>query len=478
MNLYFKFYFPILLMLFTGKLEAQSSYTDIQFEYRVDSSLYYGTATNYAGNPVDLYMDIYKPIGDNNLHRPLIVMAFGGAWIGGDKRSYDITTIAPWFAKRGYVVAAIDYRLGFHPSIGVGSNYVTCPAITEESNCVYPADSNEVIRAIFRGMQDMKGAVRWLKARNVDDSTCVNNVFLAGVSAGGFNALAAAFLDSDTEKPLATFAMTDAAGPPNTLNYCHDYHNENGATISRIRPDLGSIEGDIAINGYNSEVVGVANFIGGMLRDYFMVENGESPMVYMHHQTSDLIVDCNRSPLLSSISYNCLDPLGFLGCNHVWNTPSASGSCNIQSWLLSNNYDITHLETISQTGGPNCIQDPPGHSVVNPQLRVSEIATFFDAKIASNELIGCDFITAITSPRIPQSKLYPNPANQLLNVESTINTSSVSILDATGRILISETAKQNHLIQISTANLSSGIYFCRIAFPDGNVEIQKIILNH
>lgn len=474
----FKHHFTTLLIFVSGALNAQNAYTNIQFEYRVDSSLYYGTATNYAGNPVDLYMDIYKPVGDNNLHRPLIVMAFGGAWIGGNKRSYDITTIAPWFAKRGYAVAAIDYRLGFHPSTGVGSNYVTCPAVTQESNCVYPADSNEVIRAIFRGMQDMKGAVRWLKGRNTADSTCVNNVFLAGVSAGGFNALAAAFLDSELEKPEAAFALIDAAGPPNTLNYCHNYYNVNGASISRFRPDLGSIEGDIALNGYNSDVVGVANFIGGMLRDYFVVENGESPMVYMHHQTSDLIVDCNRSPLLSSLSYNCLDPFGFLGCNHVWNMPRASGSCNIQSWLTSNNYPITHLETISQTGGPNCIQDPPGHSVVNPQLRVSEIAAFFDAKIAANEVNGCDFVTQITEHGKNQTRLFPNPSDQVVTFESNIQIESIYIQDVAGKLIASLEGIQNKKIQFSSSTLTPGLYICKIVLHDRSIESIKVIIRH
>ncbi|MEZ5174204.1 MAG: alpha/beta hydrolase [Bacteroidia bacterium] len=243
----------VLAILSVNRGIAQNTYTDVQYDYRVDSSVYYGTAINYAGNEVALYMDIYKPVGDGNTHRPALVMAFGGAWIGGDKRSYDITGIAPWFAQRGYVVAAIDYRLGFHPSTGAGSNYATCPPVTMESNCVYPADSNEVIRAMYRGMQDFKGAIRFLKARFQEDSTCTENFFAAGVSAGGFNALAATFVDDESEKPPAAFELTNAPGPAVTLDYCHDYHNLSNASINLARPDLGSIEGTIAENGYTSE---------------------------------------------------------------------------------------------------------------------------------------------------------------------------------------------------------------------------------
>jgi dienelactone hydrolase len=467
-----------LLALLGNSVNAQSTYTEIQYEYRVDSSVYYGTATNYAGNPVDLYMDIYKPLGDENRYRPVVVMAFGGAWIGGDKRSYDITTIAPWFAKRGYVVAAIDYRLGFHPSTGVGSNYLTCPAVTQESNCVYPADSNEVIRAIFRGMQDVKGAVRFMKGRNADDSTCVQNVFVAGVSAGGFNALAAAFLDDESEKSSSAFALADAVGPPNTLNYCHDYQNALGATISRARPDLGSIEGDIAMNGYNAEVKGVANFIGGMLRDYFVVENGESPLIYLHHQTSDLIVDCNRSPLLSSLSYTCLDPFGFLGCNHVWNMPRASGSCSIQSWLNSNNYNITHQETISQTGGPNCLQDPPGHSVVNPQLRVEEVANFFSSHVVENQANGCDFVTSSNTILPKTFSLYPNPANDILKIQFYKSANQIQIFDARGKLVLTQEVLGNATTNINLNTLSNGLYFCHAISADKGISVQKFVVQH
>ena len=467
------------IALLSNGLKAQSTYTEIQYDYWVDSSVYYGTALNYAGNPVDLYMDIYKPLGDENRYRPVVVMAFGGAWIGGNKRSYDITTIAPWFVQRGYVVAAIDYRLGFHPSTGAGSNYLTCPAVTQESNCVYPADSNEVIRAIFRGMQDVKGAVRFMKGRNAEDSTCVENVFVAGVSAGGFNALAAAFLDDDSEKPAAAFDLEDAAGPPLTLNYCHDYQNLLGASISLARPDLGSIEGDIALNGYTSEVKGVANFIGGMLRDYFVVENGESPLVYLHHQTSDLVVDCNRSPILSSLSYTCLDPFGFLGCNHIWNMPRASGSCNIQTWLQSNNYNITHLETISQTGGPNCLQDPPGHSVVNPQLRVEEIAGFFSSHVVENQANGCDLVT-VANPFAPKRfKLFPNPADDFIHVitKSELSPLVIKIYDLEGRLLIHIPAKSNLQGRYTVQELPCGTYLFEITENQSQPEFHRLIIS-
>lgn len=459
------------------ELMSQNSYTEVQYEIRVDTSIYYGTSVNYAGNPVDLFLDIYKPVGDDNRFRPLVVLSFGGAWIAGDKRNSDVLSVAPWFAARGYAVAAIDYRLGFHPSTGSGSNWVTCPAVTEESNCVYPADSNEVIRAIYRGMQDLKGAIRFLKARSAEDSTCINNVFIAGVSAGGFNTIAAGFLDTESEKPAAAYELPDAAGPPNTLNYCHNYFNENNAAISRSRPDLGSIEGDIALNGYTAEVKGVVNFIGGMISDYFALESGPSPLFYTHHQTSDLIVTCNRSPILSSLSYTCLDPFGFLGCNHIWNMPRASGSCDILNILEQNNYPINYMDVISQTGGPNCLQDPPGHSIVSPQTRVQEISQFFSQTIMQNEEDGCE-LTTLNPEVFSELKIYPNPAKGIINISIKASDSpiTVELLEISGRLVQSYQLPSgiNHELNISEVN--AGLYFLKLSQPNLSSVVKSIVI--
>jgi pimeloyl-ACP methyl ester carboxylesterase len=470
--------FMLLAFAFINVLEAQLPYTEIQYDYRVDSSVYYGAAINYAGNPVDLYLDIYKPIGDNNRNRPTLVMAFGGAWIGGNKRSSDITSIAPWFARRGFVVAAIDYRLGFHPSVGTGSNYLTCPPVTIESNCVYPADSNEVIRAMFRGMQDLKGAIRFMKARNLEDSLCIENFFVAGVSAGGFNALAAAFLDDDSEKPAAAFAIGDAPGPAGALNYCHNYYNASGAQVQLNRPDLGSIEGDIALNGYNAEVAGAFNFIGGVMHDYFGIENGVSPLLYIHHQTSDLVVSCTQAPILSSLSVNCLAPLGFLGCTTIGNMPRARGSCAIETLINNENYDINFQSVISQTGGPNCLQDPPGHSVVSPQTRVAEIVTFISERISQNETSGCNITTVDASGRSESDAflLFPNPAQEVLQIKNLnhVMLESLSISDALGRKIIQISWPDHDRVDISA--LKNGLYFLEIKTNHG-LSIHRFLVS-
>jgi acetyl esterase/lipase len=65
-------------------------------------------------DPVNLYMDIFQPTGDTLSQRPLVIIAFGGGFLSGSKDHWSIRLLCQNLAKRGYVTAAIDYRLGMN----------------------------------------------------------------------------------------------------------------------------------------------------------------------------------------------------------------------------------------------------------------------------------------------------------------------------------------------------------------------------
>ncbi|MEZ5174205.1 MAG: T9SS type A sorting domain-containing protein [Bacteroidia bacterium] len=212
--------------------------------------------------------------------------------------------------------------------------------------------------------------------------------------------------------------------------------------------------------------------------DYFAVENGTSPLLYLHHQTSDLIVSCGTAPLLSSLSYNCLDPLGFLGCNHVWNMPWARGSCGIETLINDQGYSINKLSTISQTGGPNCVQDPPGHSVVAPATRVAEIVEFVSARISENENAGCNLSTSGKAGMNTENRLliYPNPSSGIISVSTPFLSENATILfrDPAGRPIL-KTLLNNKTCNVS--ELPEGLYIVEVGSEKqtwfGKVLIRK-----
>ncbi|RZK29891.1 MAG: alpha/beta hydrolase, partial [Hymenobacter sp.] len=163
----------------------------------------YNTSRNYASGvntPVTLKLDVYEPAGDVAGQRPLLILAFGGAFVQGSRTDPDIVAICQEFAHKGYVTAAIDYRLIEND----GANYF---AIQQNPNYL----TDEVIRAVA----DLKAAVRFFKhdaaithAYRIDPT----KIFVGGFSAGAIAALEAGYTDSITENPATTAAYNDNGG--------------------------------------------------------------------------------------------------------------------------------------------------------------------------------------------------------------------------------------------------------------------------
>ena len=59
------------------------------------------------------------------------------------------------------------------------------------------------------------------------------------------------------------------------------------------RPDLGSIEGDLNLNGTSSDFKSAINIYGGIY-DLEMIDCGE-PDLYQHHILDDIIVFCGAA---------------------------------------------------------------------------------------------------------------------------------------------------------------------------------------
>ena len=164
----------------------------------VTSNVVYGNApsltTVYLGENVtqnvNLTMDIFEPFGDTLAKRPLVVLAFGGAFLIGSKEDGDIQSVCDSLARRGYVTASINYRLGMNV-----------------------VDGNSAERAIYRSMQDFSAAIRYLKEYADLYRIDTNYIYAGGVSAGGFAALHMAFMDEADRLPSSCGAGGFSPGP-------------------------------------------------------------------------------------------------------------------------------------------------------------------------------------------------------------------------------------------------------------------------
>lgn len=302
-----------LLLLMSQAACAQDYVTPDQYAFHVDSNLVYGTAPNYVGVPVTLTLDLYKPLGNTDDARPLLVLVHGGSWLAGCKNDGNsgVVGLARAFVARGYVVASVNYRLGFQKSA-----YVPTPAgppvWPAAYLSLYEADTLEMVRALYRAQQDVKGAIRWLKARADIDSTCAEKTFVGGESAGAFNSMAVGFLDRPEEKPASCGAIPDAPIPGSNLLNLTGYAcglqtwTPTGAMLQR--PDLGPVDGTLNLNGTDARVRGVISLFGGVPTDAIALDwwqGVDTPSVYLFHQSCDGIVPFNAGRPYQTMSGYC-----------------------------------------------------------------------------------------------------------------------------------------------------------------------------
>ena len=120
--------------------ESNRYIEEVFSNYTLQSGIYFGSADPYGlVSNQDLYLDIYMPAGDTLSKRPVIVHKFGGGYAIGWRSEPNIPAFAEEYTKRGYVFISIDYRLGFNP-----------------------LESASAERAVYRGIQDLRAALRYI----------------------------------------------------------------------------------------------------------------------------------------------------------------------------------------------------------------------------------------------------------------------------------------------------------------------------
>lgn len=245
------FIYITLLILWTIEvLQAQQGrYQQAVFSQKnVQTNIQYGTADSYdalgLNFPAPQYLDFYEPLGDTATKRPLVLVFFGGAFLIGDKSMQDVVAWCDSLTSYGYTCAAVNYRIGFNVLSSVSS-----------------------IRAGYRGVQDARAAVRYMKEFHQQFRIDTNLIFMVGNSAGTINAMQAAY-SSESDRPIETY------GVASTLD---------------DNTDLGCL--DCSGNAYQ-HTVDVAGVVGcwGAVIDLGGLDTTDKAPILMFHGTDDAIV--------------------------------------------------------------------------------------------------------------------------------------------------------------------------------------------
>ena len=456
-------FFTLLSIVALG-LCAQDCYTTPNFEVWVEKDVPYGQAVTYCGLNQNLLMDIYRPIGDDNPSRPAIVLLHGGAFLEGDKGTYDMVETARSFASRGYLAVSINYRLGFHKSVFYANEATNCAlfgALAGVSNpqCLYAYDK-EIMRSLYRGMQDARGAIRFVKTQL--DSVDVGHVFVGGGSAGGFIALAVGYMSEDEAPEEAGAQAAVFGGIPFAYWGCH----ANGAQCSLERPALGAAQGTLNLGGHDASVRGVLNIFGGLL-DLSWIDEGEPPL-YAYHQNNDLVSPCNIGKPFAALLPQC----ALNNCASIPNTwPESFGSCAIQGYLDTLAGAPAYEVWIDECPLPAFPCNYSCHEVDIPTINqiVDNTSLFWSSLI-------CPVGTEEPDPGQPDDiRLLPNPARAELQlfIPNDHNLWEVELFNLAGQRVLRTRMGSGETLDVS--GLRAGFYLVKLEHGGYSV-VKKVVV--
>ncbi len=474
----------LVLVLLPLSISAQSQqWIDTLYSIETFNDVEYGSQIDFAGNERLLKMDISLPANDSipPCGRPLLVAIHGGAFITGNKEAAVVRRLREDYAKRGYVTASISYRLGmFQPE-----NQVHCNV--EGWDCFNVADTSEWSRALYRGMQDTKGALRFLINRADEYQIDAQNVFLVGESAGGFIALATAFWNEPSEVP-ADIQAFDPLNPPHPIyeGQCIQglQLDTSIASLQLDRPDLGPPDGPLNPSETDCRIRGVGSFYGGMMGNYFELETDTVfPALYLFHQPNDLIVPFNYGRVVAGY-VQCA--ISLAGCGYIVNRPyvyGGRGVANLIDTLVANGQPAPDYLFEQTNNNADCLiqlinPSLAGHALDNYWIRSGNMAAYFASYL---DLSDDCIINALSNQEVAlRPMVYPNPTEDLLTIEMLESTyvNSIRLISLSGNVIHEETIQQSirkHVFSLNSG-IVPGMYLLVMETANG-LSAQKVIFN-
>jgi para-nitrobenzyl esterase len=401
------------LLIFFSSLGAQDCgdrYFNKIFNTKQTTALQYGSNVKFNGDSVNLLMDIFEPENDTLSKRPLIVLAFGGSFTGGVRQSPDIVRLCNEFSQRGYVCVSIDYRLGF-----------------ENGN---DSDTNQ-FKALIRGVQDMKGALRYFYKDAATDNIYrvdTNNIFAGGVSAGAFIGLNMAYGRTDIFSRIVPAWVPDALA------------------------EVGGVEGNSGSPGYSWKVKGVINLCGAISDTLWLQPN--DPMVVSVHGTADDLVPFYFDSTLAGTQVEAL----LFGSGDIHNRANRIGLKN----YLKAFQGAGHVPFILPSGS-----------------NITAIQKYMDTTIWTirdflyNQAICNTTSSAYTLKPAVAATLFPNPAGNYVTVKiETADPLQLSLYNMYGKEVLKTILNRNEtLLQLNA--LPKDIYIAEIKNNQNHAIVNR-----
>ena len=492
---------------------AQRYTNEIFTSVQVTPSVVYGMNKEVlTGAPVmkNLTMDVYEPAGDVQTTRPLIIYMHTGSFlppvINGNPTGsrYDSTVVemCKQFARRGYVVAAMSYRLGWNP-------------VSSDQD----VRTGSLLQAVYRAMQDAKACVRYFREEATVNANPfrvdTSKIILGGQGTGGYIAMAYASVDKLSEINLSKFIS-------NTTNMSYGFIAGQSYVLQPIWGDFDGYGGDTTYNypnnhvGYNNRVQFVFN-MGGALGDSSWLEAGDAPMVAFHVAGdpfapfgNGMVYVPTQPPMPvvnvsgSSVVVTKANALGNNACFNSFNyndayTQAANAVNGGQDGLYPfytnpaiqsgpwEWYDSLSLVLFSQAIGQPAAAGTQAYmngKATNPDMSKAKGMAYIDTiqNYVNPRIVNClGLSVGVNDIEHDRANVgvYPNPSNGQFTIDlSNVgnNPKYIRIADLSGRVVSEVKAQEKTAYAFRGIDLSSGLYLVKIGFDGGEIA-KKLVIN-
>lgn len=391
-------------------LSSLHSLSELTFSLGDDSVFFYTNENDVSLRT--LKMDVYTPKNDTAKKRAAVIVTHGGAMVAGSKSDFSqlSVTYCDSLAARGFVTAAIQYRIGV--------------TLTGEGNTL-SIDSVDFGRAVYRGTQDINAAVRYMRKNADKFGIDPDRIYLVGNSSGAILSIENIYTNNESDFP--------------------SYINNGDA------PDLGPLNlyGEQGVNFHANGGV----FLWGATHNPSTIGSSKVPVLLIQ-QTEDQTVPFKTGyPLqnaANTIKKKIPDKYASLAnaINFVIEAPTLYGSYVIDSILKAK--DIEH-ETYFVTTHSHEIYDE-----LQYEKPVRTKVFDFLYKIATSEPV----VSTGKQITIARASAIQMQKGNLSFTISHGNSLKYIVRDLRGRPAMSGTVSANELIDLSS--LSNGVYVLQV----------------
>ena len=207
--------------------------------------------------PVDLKMDIYSPKGDKATKRAAVIVAHGGAMISGSKESKQKSVYyCDSLAARGFVAVSVGFREGMSVSGDFSLN-----GLLKGNTYKLTVDSADFARAVYRGVQDINAAVRYMRKKATKLGIDSNRIYILGNSSGAILAMENIYANNKADFP--------------------SYMEYDGV------PDLGELN-DFGQKGVSAHANGGV-FLWGGIHNPGILRHNKTPVYLVHGEADETV---------------------------------------------------------------------------------------------------------------------------------------------------------------------------------------------